>query len=98
MDIPDWLVWIAVVLVVFQALALVRVIGLMTGPDLSARSKARLDLLETVGTLLLLVGLLLGYTVAESWSLLGLAGFVLITAGYVWKGVRLLRDRRRPTA
>lgn len=98
MDIPDWSVWIALGLAVLQALALVPVIRRMGGPDPAARSEARLGLLETIGTLLLLGGLLLGLAVTEYWFWLALAGFALMTAVYAAKGLRLLRARRRPTA
>ncbi|MFE0771665.1 hypothetical protein [Streptomyces sp. NPDC058861] len=66
----------------------------MRGPDPAARSKARLDLLETIGCLLLFIGLMLSFLVAESWFWLAPVGFVLMTATYVVKGVRLLRTRR----
>ncbi|MFF3320472.1 hypothetical protein ACFYV5_33935 [Streptomyces sp. NPDC003035] len=98
MDIPDWFVWIALGLAVLQALALVPVIRRLRGPDPAARSKARLDLLDAVGNMLLLGGLTLGLVVAESWFWLSLAGFALVTAVYAVKGVHLLRARRRPTA
>ncbi|MFF8279926.1 hypothetical protein [Streptomyces lateritius] len=98
MDIPDWFVWIALGLAVLQTLALVPVIRRLRGPDPAVRSKARLDLLDTVGSMLLLSGLLLGLVVAESWFWLTPAGFALVTAVYAVKGVHLLRARRRPTA
>ncbi|MCT4356285.1 hypothetical protein M5362_24450 [Streptomyces sp. Je 1-79] len=97
MDIPDWFVWIALGLAVLQALALVPVIRRLRGPDPAVRSKARLDLLDTVGSMLFLIGLLLSLVVAESWFWLSLAGFALVTAVYAVKGVHLLRARRRPT-
>lgn len=96
-DIPDWFVWIALGLAVLQALALVPVIRRLRGPDPAVRSKARLDLLDTVGSMLFLIGLLLSLVVAESWFWLSLAGFALVTAVYAVKGVHLLRARRRPT-
>ncbi|MFB7373992.1 hypothetical protein ACFC0D_29540 [Streptomyces sp. NPDC056222] len=98
MDIPDWFVWIALGLAVLQALALVPVIRRLRGPDSAVRSKARLDLLETVGNVVLLAGLLLSLVVAESWFWLIFAGFALMGAAYAVKGVRRLRARRRPTA
>ncbi|MFG3041518.1 hypothetical protein ACGFYZ_31910 [Streptomyces sp. NPDC048330] len=94
MDIPDWLAWVALIVALLQALALVPVIRRMRGPDPAMRSKARLDLLETVGTLLLLGGLLLSVVLAEPWSWLSLAGLGLMAAVYAAKGVRLLRARR----
>jgi hypothetical protein len=90
-DIPDWFVWIALGLAVLQALALVPVIRRLRGPDHAVRSKARLDLLESVGNMLLLSGLTLGLVVAESWF------WLTMTAVYAVKGVHLLRARRRPT-
>lgn len=99
MDTPDWFVWIALGLVVLQALGLVSVIRRMRGADPAGRFEARLDLLETVGSLLLLGGLVLILGVAESWFWLGLAGFALLTAVYAVKGFRLLGARlRRPRA
>ncbi|MEU0276410.1 hypothetical protein [Streptomyces sp. NPDC006307] len=97
MDIPNWLVWIVVGLAVLQALALVPVIRRMGGPDPAERSKAHFDLLEIVGTLLLLGGLPLSLVVTESLFWLSLAGLALMTAVYVVKGVHLFRARRRPT-
>lgn len=96
-DIPDWFVWIALGLAVLQALALVPVIRRLRGPGAAVRSKARLDLLDTISSLLLLSGLLLSLAVSESWFWLTLSGFALMTAVYAVKGVHLLRARRRPT-
>lgn len=62
------------------------------------RSKARLDLLDTVSSPLLLSGLLLSLAVSESCFWLALSGFALLTAVYALKGVHLVRARRRPTA
>ncbi|MBT2380311.1 hypothetical protein AMK21_01045 [Streptomyces sp. CB00316] len=98
MDIPDWYVWIAVVLALLQALALVPVIRRLRESDSAVRSEARLDLLDAVGGGLITGGLLLGLVVAERWFWLTLAGFALIAAVYAVKGVRLLRARRRPMA
>ncbi|MFC8955482.1 hypothetical protein ACFT8P_23040 [Streptomyces sp. NPDC057101] len=99
MDIPDWLVWLALALVVLQTLGLVPVIRRLRGPDSTVRSTARLDLLDTVGSLLVFGGLLLSLVLAESWIWVGLTGFALVSAAYAAKGVRLLRvRRRRPTA
>ncbi|MEV5785595.1 hypothetical protein ACGFWD_40595 [Streptomyces sp. NPDC048448] len=67
MDIPDWFAWIFLGLAVFQAAALVPIIRRRRGLDSAVRSKARLDLLETVGSLLLFRGVPLGSLVAESW-------------------------------
>ncbi|MFJ3979347.1 hypothetical protein [Streptomyces sp. NPDC090021] len=96
MDIPDWYVWIALGLAVAQALGLVPIVRRLRGPDPALRSRARLEVLDTAGTLLLMGGLLLSLTVAESWFWLAAAGFALITAGYAVKGVHRLRARRRP--
>ncbi|WP_318212195.1 MULTISPECIES: hypothetical protein [unclassified Streptomyces] len=98
-DIPDWFVWIALGLFVLQALGLVPVVRRMREADPTVRSKARLDLLDTVGALLMVSSLMLSLVVAESWVWLGLTGFAVIVAVYAVKGVRLLRTRRhRPTA
>ncbi|GLP65088.1 hypothetical protein TUSST3_17080 [Streptomyces sp. TUS-ST3] len=66
--------------------------------DLGLRTKARLDLLEVVGSLLLFGGSLLSRMVGESWFWPGLAGFPLLAAVYAVKGVHWLRTRRHPTA
>jgi hypothetical protein len=96
-DIPGWFVWIALGLAVLQALGLVPVIRRLRGSDSSVRFKARLDLLDVVGSLLLFGGLLLSLAVAESWFWLTFAGFALMTAVYAVKGVHWLRARRHPT-
>ncbi|MFH8804614.1 hypothetical protein ACH4F6_34505 [Streptomyces sp. NPDC017936] len=97
MDIRGWFAWIALGLVVLQALGLVPVIRRLRGSDSAARVKARLDLLDVVGSLLLFGGLLLSLVVAEAWFWLTFAGFALMAAVYAVKGVHLLRARR-PTA
>lgn len=96
-EIPPWYVWIALGLVALQALGLVPVVRRLRGPDLALRSSARLELLETVGSLMLMGGLLLSLTVAESWFWIAAVGFALMAAGYIVKGVRRLRARRHPT-
>ncbi|MGW3631496.1 hypothetical protein ACWD7F_15225 [Streptomyces sp. NPDC005122] len=98
MDIPDWFEWILLGLTIFQTVALVPVTHRLRGPDSAVRSKARLDLLETVGGLLFFGGMLLGSAVAEPWSWLALLGYALMSAVYAVKGVQRLRARRRPTA
>ncbi|MFD9008689.1 hypothetical protein [Streptomyces sp. NPDC059552] len=98
MDIPDWYVWLALGLAVLQALGLVPIVRRLRGPDLALRSQARLELLETVGTLLLMGGLLLSLTVAESWFWIAAVGFTLMAAVYAVKGVRRLRARRSTTS
>ncbi|MBP2034238.1 hypothetical protein [Streptomyces avidinii] len=98
MDIPDWYVWIALGLAVLQALGLVPIVRRLRGPDSVVRSGARLELLDTVAALLLIGGLLLSFTVAESWFWLAATGFALMTAVYVVKGVRRLRARRSPAS
>ncbi|MFD3943134.1 hypothetical protein [Streptomyces sp. NPDC058579] len=97
MDIPDWLVWIALGLAALQALALVPHVRRLRGPDPAVRSKARLDLVESVGNLLLFGGMMLALLVADRWLWLGLAGIVLMGAVFAVKGLHLLRARRRPT-
>ncbi|MFF3848634.1 hypothetical protein [Streptomyces sp. NPDC002328] len=98
MDIPDWSVWIFLGLVVLQVLGLVPVIHRLREIDSAARSKARFDLVETIGALLLFSGGLLSAVVAESWLWISVFGFVIMAVGYAVKGVHLLRARRRPTA
>lgn len=97
-DIPDWFVWIALGLVVLQALGLVPVVRRMRGADPVVRSEARLDLVETVGSLLLYGGVVLMLMVAESLFWIGLVGFALLAVAYAVKGGRLLRARLRPRA
>ncbi|MFD9008695.1 hypothetical protein [Streptomyces sp. NPDC059552] len=94
MDIPDWYVWIALGLAVVQALGLVPIVRRLRGPDSVVRAKAHLELLDTVAALLLIGGLLLSLTVAESWFWLAAIGFALMAAVYAVKGVRRLRARR----
>ncbi|MFF4033919.1 hypothetical protein ACFYZ2_29915 [Streptomyces sviceus] len=98
MGIPDWSVWIFLVLFLWQVLGLFPVIHRLREADSAPRSEARLDLLEVVGSLLLFGGGLLSFMVGESWFWLGLTGFPLLTAVYAVKGVRRLRARRHPTA
>ncbi|MGW2049243.1 hypothetical protein ACWCPF_29270 [Streptomyces sp. NPDC001858] len=95
---PNWFVWIPLGLALLQMLALVRIIRRLRGPDSVVRFKARLDLVDAVGNLLLIGGLLLSFVVAESWFWLAAVGFALMSAVYAVKGVYLLRARRRPTA
>ncbi|MFE8937920.1 hypothetical protein ACWDNT_12445 [Streptomyces sp. NPDC000963] len=91
MDIPDWLVWVALGMIVLQLLGLVPVTRRMRAPDPAVRSKGYLDLLETIGCLLLFIGLMLSFVVAGSWFWITPIGFVLMTAAYVLKGIRRLR-------
>jgi hypothetical protein len=87
----------ALLLVFLQVLGLVSVIRRLRGPDAALRFKARLDLLDVVGSLLLFGGLLLSLVVAESWFWLAIAGFPLMAAAYAVRGVHWLRARRHPT-
>ncbi|MEH0470188.1 hypothetical protein QA943_15210 [Streptomyces sp. B21-097] len=98
MGIPGWFVWIFLVPFLWQVLGFFAVIHRIREADSALRSKARLDLLEVVGSLLLLGGGLLGFVVGESWFWLGLAGFPLLTGFYAAKGVHWFRARRHPTA
>ncbi|MFD7935312.1 replication-relaxation family protein [Streptomyces sp. NPDC059755] len=66
--------------------------------DAAVRFKARLDLLDAVGSLLFFGGAFLSAVVAESWLWISAVGFVLMSVGYGIKGVRWLRARRRSTA
>ncbi|MFG3029113.1 hypothetical protein ACGFZJ_11365 [Streptomyces sp. NPDC048253] len=98
MGIPGWFVWIFLVLFLWQVLGLFSAIHRLREANSALRLKARLDLLEVVGSLLLFGGSLLSFMVRESWFWLGLAGFPLLTAVYAVKGVHWLRARRHPTA
>ncbi|WP_329236796.1 hypothetical protein [Streptomyces canus] len=100
MNISSWSVWVALGLAVFQALCLGPAIRRLRESDSATRLKARLDLLEVIGSLLLFSGPPLSLVVAQSWVwlILSLAGFVLLTAVYAVKGVYRLRARRHPTA
>ncbi|MET7694886.1 hypothetical protein ABZT06_44440 [Streptomyces sp. NPDC005483] len=98
MGIPGWFVWIFLVLFFWQVLGLIPVIHRLREADSALRFKARLDLMEVVGSLLLFGGIPLSFTVGESWFWLGLAGFPLLTAVYAVKGVHWLRAHRHPTA
>lgn len=93
-DIPDWFAWIFLGLFLVQVLGLMPVIHRLRGLDSAVRFKARLDLLDAVGGLLLFGGGLLGLVVAESWFWISVPGYVLMTAGYAMKGVQRLRARR----
>ncbi|MEU9402946.1 hypothetical protein [Streptomyces sp. NPDC048242] len=94
MEIPDWFAWMALGLAALQALGLVPIAHRLRGPDPVVRTKARLDLLDTLGNLLALGGLILGIAVAASWFWLGLVGFALMTTAYAVKGVHRLHARR----
>ncbi|MFD8959120.1 hypothetical protein ACFV0W_19770, partial [Streptomyces anulatus] len=96
MDIPNWLLWPALGAWLLQALALVPGIRRLRGPDPAARTKARLNLLDSAASLLVITGLLLSMTAAESWIWLSLTGFMLLALVYAAKGLRLLRARRTP--
>ncbi|MDX3571338.1 hypothetical protein [Streptomyces sp. ID05-47C] len=98
MDIPVWFAWIALPLFLLQVLGLFTVIDRLRGSDAALRAKARLDLLDVVGAMLLFGGMILALLVAESWAWLSLPGFALMSASYAVKGVRRLRARRRSTA
>ncbi|MFI1376945.1 hypothetical protein ACH4UY_33715 [Streptomyces longwoodensis] len=97
MDIPGWFVWIYVTAILFQLLALGPALGRLRGPDATLRTKARWDLLEITGTLLLFGGLLLGLEVADTWSWLSVAGLAVMTPAYAVPATRRLRARRRRT-
>ncbi|MEV7080003.1 hypothetical protein AB0N88_15845 [Streptomyces sp. NPDC093516] len=81
-------------LFLWQVLSLFPVIRRLREANLALRFEARLDLVEVVGSLLLFGGSLMSLMAAESWVWLGLAGFPLLTAVYVMKGVHWLRARR----
>jgi hypothetical protein len=94
--IPGWFVWIFLVSFLWQVLGLFPVIHRLREANPALRIKARLDLLEVVGSMLLFGGALLGFMVGKSWFWLGLAGFPLLTGAYAVKGVHWLRARRQP--
>ncbi|MFD3972252.1 hypothetical protein [Streptomyces cyaneofuscatus] len=97
MDIPGWLIWVALALFGVQALGLVPSVRRWRRSGPGERSGARLDLLDMVAGLMLMGGLLLGLTVAGSWFWLMVTGFVLMAGVHAGKGLRLLRARRHPT-
>ncbi|MFD9787549.1 hypothetical protein [[Kitasatospora] papulosa] len=98
MDIPDWFKWIFLGLAFLQIPGLAPVIHGLRELDSGTRAKARLDLLDSIGTILFLGGAYLSLEASESWFWLALAGLALGGADYAVKGVQLLRARRRPTA
>ncbi|MFG2434612.1 hypothetical protein [Streptomyces sp. NPDC048508] len=95
--IPGWVVWIMLGGAVLQVIGLVSISGRLRAPEAAVRSKARLDLLDTVGALLFFVGFALGRLVASSWLWFCVAGFLISTTGYMVKGMRLRRARGRAT-
>lgn len=97
-EIPDWSKWLFLGLALWQVLGLVPIIPRLRELDPVVRAKARFDLVETIGSTMLFCGGLLYVATSESWFWLALAGFVMLSAGYAVKGVRLLRTRRRRTA
>ncbi|MGW9302887.1 MULTISPECIES: hypothetical protein [Streptomyces] len=97
MDIPGWLIWVALALFLVQALGLASSVRRWRRSAPGERSGARLDLLDMVAGLMLMGGLLLSLTVAGSWVWLLVTGFVLMVGVYTVKGLRLLRARRHPT-
>ncbi|MDX5565628.1 hypothetical protein PYK79_23080 [Streptomyces sp. ID05-04B] len=94
MDIPDWFAWIFLGLVVLQVLGLVPILHGLRGLDSAVRFKARLDLLDAVGGLLLFGGSFLSFVVAGPWVWIVVPGWVLMSVGYAIKGVHRLRARR----
>ncbi|MFE9678501.1 hypothetical protein ACFYO5_31070 [Streptomyces sp. NPDC006259] len=98
MGIPGWFVWIVLIPFFWQVLGLFPVIHRLRETDSALQSKARLDLLETVGSLLAFGGMLLSLVVGGAWAWLVVAGFAIMSAVYAVKGVHWLRARRRPTA
>ncbi|MFJ3638809.1 hypothetical protein ACIPRD_03535 [Streptomyces sp. NPDC090108] len=98
MDIPDWLAWLFLGVVVLHAFSVVRIVRRLRGPDPAVRVAARLDLVDASGGLLAMLGLALGSAVADCWLWLVLAGLALTGAAYAVKGARLLRARRHPTS
>ncbi|GDY70844.1 hypothetical protein SAV31267_003290 [Streptomyces avermitilis] len=66
--IPGWFVWIFLVLFLWQVLGLFPVIHRLREANSALRFKARLDLLEVVGSLLLFGGSLLSFMVGNPGS------------------------------
>ncbi|MET8508506.1 hypothetical protein ABZV60_28285 [Streptomyces sp. NPDC004787] len=98
MDIPDWLLWLNCGLVGLQVLGLVPAVRRLRGDEPAERSKARLDLLESIAGLMMIGGVMLVFLEGEPVFWLPLVGFALASALYAWKGILLLRARRRPAA
>ncbi|MCQ9130229.1 hypothetical protein [Streptomyces hilarionis] len=82
----------------WQVIVLFPVIHRLREANSALRFEACLDLLETVGSLLLLGGILLRFLAGESWIWLGLAGFLLLATVYAVKGVHWRGARRHPRA
>ncbi|MEV6327171.1 hypothetical protein [Streptomyces sp. NPDC051909] len=81
MEIPDWVRWIALGLVVLNLLGLVPVVRRMRGGDPVERTAARIDLFDSAGSLLMLsgIGLRLVPLAAAGLAIMGVA----ITVGLV---------------
>ncbi|MEU1534926.1 hypothetical protein [Streptomyces fagopyri] len=98
MHVPDWFDWLFLGLALCQVYALIPIIRRTRELDPKVRTKARFDLTETIGSILLFCGMLLYQRVSHLSFWPALAGFILMSAGYAVKGLRRLRDHRRPTA
>ncbi|MFD8206638.1 hypothetical protein ACFV2S_09580 [Streptomyces sp. NPDC059695] len=88
MDIPDGFRWVFVALAVLQLFSLGSLLRRMRAPEAERRVDARIDLLDSVSSLLLLAGLGFSHLTAMFVGL-GLMGLALTL-----KGVRFLRARR----
>jgi hypothetical protein len=97
-DIPGWFAWIALGLAALQAFGLVSAVCRLRGSDPATRAKARIDLGDSLGSLLLVSGLMLTLLVATPWFWLTLAGLALLAVVYTVQGAHWLRARRRPIA
>ncbi len=93
-DILDWLLWPALAAALLEAFAVIRGIRRLREAGPAVRTRARLGLLDSVASLLIVTGLLLGMKVEEPWLWLSFTGFTLLTLVYAVKGLRLRRARR----
>ncbi|WP_420031398.1 hypothetical protein ACN2WE_00290 [Streptomyces sp. cg28] len=98
MDILRWVIWAALAWTVWRAVRIGPVIRRLRASDPETRRKARLELLDVGGSLVVLGGLVLSDVFATAWiwvTFLGAAVMAVIFA--VW-GIRGLRARSRSRA
>ncbi|MEU8617184.1 hypothetical protein [Streptomyces sp. NPDC048623] len=91
-EIPGWLRWVCLGIALFQTVALVPVVRRMRSDDREARITARIDLVETLGSIVMLGSLALLFVAG------GLVGFVVTGGAMLAKPVRWLLSRRRRPA
>ncbi|MFE0703177.1 hypothetical protein [Streptomyces sp. NPDC058872] len=94
METPGWFLPLTFGLLFLQILGLVPVIRRMRGSDPTTRTRGRLDLLDAVGSLLFISGVMLSLAVAEPLFWLVPAGVLLLAVCYAVKCAHWLRDRR----